>query len=254
MPTFRIALISDIHGNELALRRVLDDIDRSGVDQIACLGDVATLGPRPHQVLEIVRESCDLFILGNHDEYLFDAASIRSHTTSPPILGAVERCRNALTAAEIAFVRSFARNVAVPLGAEGTLLLFHGSPDSNNCNLLAETPEAELTNHLGVHKATVMVGGHTHIQMLRQHRGRWLVNPGSVGLPFERFVAGAPPTVMAHAEYAIVEARDDTVSVTLHRVALDRSALVDSVTGWDNPLAAYLAEQYGRSPLALRQA
>lgn len=80
--------------------------------------------------------------------------------------------------------------------------------------------------------------------MLRQHRGRWLVNPGSVGLPFERFAAAAPPTVMAHAEYAIVEARDDTVSITLRRVALDRAALADSVRGWDDPLAAYLAQQY----------
>jgi len=248
MPAFRIALISDIHGSELALRRALDDIGQSGVDQIACLGDVATLGPRPHEVLELVRESCDHFILGNHDEYLFDAASIGSHTNSPLIVASVEQCRNELSPAEIAFVRGFARSVAVPLGAGGSLLLFHGSPDSNNCDLLSETPEAELANHLGVHDATVMASGHTHIQMLRQHRGRWLVNPGSVGLPFERFVAGAPPTVMAHAEYAVVEARNDTVSVTLRRVALDRAALVDSVSGWDNPLAAYLAQQYEPNP------
>jgi predicted phosphodiesterase len=248
MPAFRIALISDIHGSELALRRALDDINQSGVDQIACLGDVATLGPRPHEVLEMVRESCDLLILGNHDEYLFDAASIRSHTSSPLILASVEQCRNDLSAGEIAFVSSFSRRVAVPLGAGGTLLLFHGSPDSNNCDLLSETPETELAEHLRVHEATVMAGGHTHVQMLRQHQGGWLINPGSVGLPFERFVAGAPPTVMAHAEYAIVEARSDTVSVTLRRIALDRAALADSVSGWDDPLAAYLVEQYTPRP------
>ncbi|MES1189073.1 MAG: metallophosphoesterase family protein [Myxococcales bacterium] len=247
MSAFRIALISDIHGSELGLRRALDDIERSGVDRIACLGDVATLGPRPHEVLEMVRESCDLFILGNHDEYLFDATSMGSHTSSPLIQSSVERCRNDLTAAEIAFVRSFARRMAVPLGAAGSLLLFHGSPDSNDCDLLSDTPDPELAKQLGDHEATVMVGGHTHIQMLRQHRGRWLVNPGSVGLPFERFVAGAAPTVMAHAEYAIVEARNTDISVTLRRVALDPAALADSVRGWDNPLADYLAEQYARS-------
>ena len=126
------------------------------------------------------------------------------------------------------------------------LLLFHGSPDSNNCDLLSETPEIELAEHLGEHQATVMAGGHTHIQMLRQHRGHLLVNPGSVGLAFERFVAGAPPTLMAHAEYAIVESRGDDVSVALHREGLDQAALADSVRGWDNPLAGYLAEQYAR--------
>jgi predicted phosphodiesterase len=48
----RIALISDLHGNEVALTAVLDSIGRAGVDQIVCLGDVATLGPRPGFVLQ----------------------------------------------------------------------------------------------------------------------------------------------------------------------------------------------------------
>jgi putative phosphoesterase len=247
MPALRIALISDIHGSELALRRVLADIEQSGVDQIACLGDVATLGPRPHEVLAIVHETCDHFILGNHDEYLLDAASIGSHTGSALIVDAVEQCRSDLTATELAFVSRFARSVVVPLGSGADLLLFHGSPSSNNCDILSETPDAELANQLGVHDAAVLAGGHTHVQMLRQHRGRWLINPGSVGLPFERFVAGGAPTIMPHAEYAIVEARGDTVSITLQRVRLDRAALADSVSAWDNPLASYLTEQYRTS-------
>jgi predicted phosphodiesterase len=246
MAAHRIALIADLHGNEIALRRVLDDIARGGVDQIACLGDVATLGPRAREVLEMVGESCDFCILGNHDEYLFDAGSIGTHTSSPLIVAAVEQCRRQLSAPEIALVRSFERRMVVPLAGGSTLLLFHGSPDSNNCDLLSETTEAELTEQLGAHEATVMAGGHTHIQMLRQHRGRWLVNPGSVGLSFERFVAGAPPTVMAHAEYAIIESGSGEVSVTLRRLQLDRVALVDAARGWDNPLAAYLAGQYER--------
>ncbi|HYJ11041.1 MAG TPA: metallophosphoesterase family protein [Polyangiaceae bacterium] len=243
MSVHRIALISDIHGNELALRRVLDDINRSGVDQIACLGDVATLGPRPREALEMVHQSCDFRILGNHDEYLFDARSIASHTSSPLVVGAVEQCRSELSAAEIALVRSFEQKITVPLVGGGSLLLFHGSPDSNNCDLLAETPEAELANHLG-QPALVMTGGHTHIQMLRQHRGRWLVNPGSVGLAFERFTRGGPPTLMPHAEYAIIESREGQVSVTLRRLELDRLELLDAAHSWDSPFAAYLTSQY----------
>ena len=244
MPAHRIALISDIHGNEVALRRVLDDIERSDVDQIACLGDVATLGPHPREVLEMVRQSCDFRILGNHDQYLFDAGDIASHTNSPLIVDAVEQCRSELSAAEIALVKSFEQNIAVPLVGGRSLLLFHGSPDSNNCDLLAETSEAELANHLGAQQALVMTGGHTHIQMLRQHRGRWLVNPGSVGLAFERFAFGGPPTLMAHAEYAIIESRDGQVSVTLRRLELDRLELLNAARNWDNPFAAYLTSQY----------
>lgn len=248
MPTYRIALISDVHGNELALSRVLEDIRRRGVDQIACLGDVATLGPRPRAVLEMVREACDYRILGNHDEYLFDSSSLRDHTSSPLILSAVEQCRAELSAGEVDFLRGFAHRVQVPVSSASSLLLFHGSPDSNNCDLLAETPDAELAGKLAGHTATVMAGGHTHIQMVRQHRGRLLVNPGSVGLPFERFVAGAPPTILGHAEYAIVEAHDGDVSVALQRVELDRARLAEAARRWNGPLAGYLAAQYTATP------
>jgi len=244
MSRHRIALISDIHGNLLALRRVLHDIHARGVDQIACLGDVATLGPHPSEVLALVRQSCDFFILGNHDEYLLDATSMEQHTTSPLVLASVDQCRSLLGEGEVEFVRSFAERVTLPLGRDRSLLLFHGSPQSNNCDLVSETPAEELDRHLRGHAEVVMAGGHTHIQMLRSHRGRLLVNPGSVGLPFERFVAGASPTVLAHAAYAVVQCRADEVSIELYRLELDRLALAEAARAWAAPLASYLALQY----------
>ncbi|MEO6600819.1 MAG: metallophosphoesterase family protein, partial [Polyangiaceae bacterium] len=68
----RVALISDLHGNELAFNAVLADIARQGVDQIICLGDVATLGPRPRDVLGRLAELRCVCILGNHDEFMLD--------------------------------------------------------------------------------------------------------------------------------------------------------------------------------------
>jgi len=70
MSQTRIALISDLHGNALALKEVLARIANLGVDQIVCLGDVATLGPDPERVLELVHESNAICILGNHDEFM----------------------------------------------------------------------------------------------------------------------------------------------------------------------------------------
>jgi hypothetical protein len=113
--------------------------------------------------------------------------------------------------------------------------------------MLADTPEGELAEHLGEHRAVVMAGGHTHVQMLRQHRGTLVVNPGSVGMPFERFVDGGPPTVMSHAEYAIVEATGPNVSVSLRRVALDREALSKAARSWELPMGRYLVGQYERT-------
>jgi predicted phosphodiesterase len=92
--------------------------------------------------------------------------------------------------------------------------------------------------------ATVMAGGHTHIQMLRQHHGNLLVNPGSVGLAFKDYVSGGRPTILAHAEYAIVQDDGGIVEVRLRRVALDRDKLWQASSRSDHPLREFLQQQY----------
>ena len=89
-----------------------------------------------------------------------------------------------------------------------------------------------------------MAGGHTHIQMLRQHRGTLIVNPGSVGAPFKEFVSGQRPTLLHHAEYAIVETIQGSLNVSLRRVHLEKQALRQMVTASDNPLRPWLLQQY----------
>jgi len=90
----------------------------------------------------------------------------------------------------------------------------------------------------------VLAGGHTHVQMLRQHRGSLLVNPGSVGLPFREYVGGGVPTILDHAEYATVEVRDGVVSVQLHRVPLDRTELRRAASDCPKGLRGFLRQQY----------
>lgn len=91
-------------------------------------------------------------------------------------------------------------------------------------------------------KATIAAGGHTHTQMLRHWR-RWLIiNPGSIGLPFVKDENGNvrwPP----FAEYAIVEASEDTLSIDLRRVPLDVPAMLKIASASSMPHAdAWSAE------------
>ena len=244
--TTRIALISDLHANEHALARVLADAHDAGVDGVACLGDVCTLGPRPREVLAMIREHASWFIMGNHDEYMFRPELLGKHSDAPVVVSAVAWCRAALGSADLAFVRTFAARAEIHLGGGAALLLYHGSPDSNTTNLLADVPATTLDRCFGGEGATVFAGGHTHLQMLRQHCGRLVVNPGSVGMPFESFPKGGPPVVMPHAEYAIVEARAGNVRIELRRVLLDRDALIAQMDGYTEEMAGFLLSQYRR--------
>ena len=107
-------------------------------------------------------------------------------------------------------------------------------------DLLATTPPEQLEEVLGAARATVMAGGHTHVQMLRQHRGTLIVNAGSVGAPFKEFVNHGPPTLMPYAEYATVEAERSGVQVTLRRVTVDARAMRDAAAASTNPLGAHV--------------
>src|SRR6185437_3372670 len=198
----RVALISDIHGNEIALRAVLESIAREGVDRIVCLGDVATLGPRPGAVLAMLREMGCPCIAGNHDDFMLRPELVHGYAKVPIIVDAVHWCQSELSSADLDQIRAFVPELEIPLDG-ATLRLFHGTPRSNVEDLLATTPADELAEMLDGRSATVMAGGHTHVQMLRQHRGMLLVNPGSVGMPFREYVGGRAPELMPHAEYAI---------------------------------------------------
>jgi predicted phosphodiesterase len=111
-------------------------------------------------------------------------------------------------------------------------------------DIVATTAPEDLDAMLAGRTATVMAGGHTHIQMLRQHKGSLLVNAGSVGQPFREYRAGQQPELLAHAEYAVVQEARGVVSVELRRVPLDRQALLEAATAVDHPLRAWLAGQY----------
>jgi predicted phosphodiesterase len=240
----RIALVSDIHGNEIALRRVLRSIDALGVDQIVCLGDVATLGVAPREVLDMLQDKGCPCIAGNHDDYVVGGSLDDGHASPGVLRDAILWCRDVLSVPQLEFVRGFEEGLKVPLGKYHSLQLFHGSPSSNLINLLPDTPAPEFNALLGEARSTVMAGGHTHIQMLRQHQGTLVVNPGSVGAPFREYPVAGPPHILPHAEYAVVEARGADINVMLQRVSLDRRALARAAAASKNPLASSLVQAY----------
>ncbi|HXG09134.1 MAG TPA: metallophosphoesterase family protein [Gemmataceae bacterium] len=61
------AIISDIHSNLEAFQAVLEDIERHGVDEIYCLGDIVGYGPNPCECLDLAMR-CKVVLLGNHDQ------------------------------------------------------------------------------------------------------------------------------------------------------------------------------------------
>lgn len=239
----RCALVSDIHGNEVALDAVLRAVAKDKVDLVVSLGDVATLGPRPCEVVDMLEATGYCAILGNHDEFLIDPQAVHRYTDVPAIVAAIDWSRDRLGPQRLAQFCRFQRTLVLEDVPE--LLLFHGSPSDNTCDLLAEHPLEEIEARLGPRRVPVMIGGHTHIQMLRRLPTTLLVNPGSVGMPFRGYVGGGVPELLDHAEYAIVDIEGGEVRASLCRAPLPRAQLrqVNAATP-DNPLSHFFVEQY----------
>lgn len=240
----RIALISDIHGNNVALEAVLEDINKQKVDSIICLGDVSSLGPQPNEVLDKIREMNCPCVLGNHESAMLNPANALDYHIAEHLHSTLEWGINKLSQDDLNYFRSLPKTLEVQLDAQHILLCYHGSPYSNVDNLLPETPLNQLGKYLNGQSAQIMAGGHTHFQMLRQFEGRLVINPGSVGSAFLTPPLSPRPTLLPWAEYSLVDYAGHTIKVDLRRVAFDIDAFLKVLAKSNIPLKDWWREQY----------
>lgn len=248
----RIALISDIHGNAVALETALDDIADQHIDQIICLGDVAMLGPQPKLCIEqIAALNCPV-VMGNTDEWLSGdrySAGPPPDEDLPPDGEIVFWNYAQLTDADRAILAVYQPTVDFALDDSQSLLCFHGSPASNMDRLLDTTPADEFAQYFAGYENKLFAGGHMHIQIVRHLADATFLNPGSIGMPLISPPGVAPRRYAAHADYLIINWHRGTADLTFRRVpyALDdlRATVVDSampqadwlLAHWDEPPA-----------------
>jgi predicted phosphodiesterase len=204
----------------VALQAVLSDLrKKKRVERIVCLGDVAAAGPQPREVIELLRTMRWPCVMGNTDELLAknlpeeleDGQMPREEIKRLEELDAWTRKQ--LTSSQRRYLSAFKPVLKVNLGKGSTLLCYHGSPRSNEEEILTTTTDEELSKCLEGHAAHIFAGGHTHTQMLRRFRNSLVVNPGSVGLAIVRDPSSGRARNPARAEYAIVASNGRAFSV-----------------------------------------
>jgi putative phosphoesterase len=218
----RIALISDIHANLVALDAALDDISRRSVDQVVCLGDIADLGPAPAATLTRLQRLGYVCVQGNHDPFT-------EHF--PGLEPVVAWCQAQLSEQQLAFLSALPSTHTVELSPGVELLCVHGSPQSYDTQFIQTTTDDDLRGWQVPHSVVATVCGHTHVQLVRRVDSKTYVNVGSVGAPFVApFDGRNPPRCLKRIEYGIVEWRegnapgDGTLGVELVSLPLDFGA------------------------------
>jgi predicted phosphodiesterase len=171
------ALLYDIHGNLPALEAVLADAAEQGADAWLLGGDYALFGGWPEDCVERLSElSPAVWIRGNGERW---TANPGDAPDNPVVPGAIEACRAALGETIVAQLAGLSFD-----HAEGDTYACHASPVSDVRSFMPEPAGDEAELLAGV-SARRMVFGHTHLPFRRVRDGIELVNPGSVGMPFD---------------------------------------------------------------------
>jgi predicted phosphodiesterase len=219
----RVGLFSDVHANAVAFDALLADLERCPVDRLVCLGDVIQGGPQPVECLDRLRSLDCRVVMGNADWYVLTA-----EPGPEPESESQQRARawtfDQLSDADREYVESFEPTVDEP-----PVLAFHGSPTSFDDVILPDMPEDEFRRILGDHTAPILTGGHTHQQFLRRRAASTFVNPGSVGLSYDRALIEETERFDPWAAWAVVELGDGRTSIEVRRAPFDPNAVADAI-------------------------
>jgi putative phosphoesterase len=211
-------LLFDVHGNLPALEAVLADARSVAVDRWVLGGDYASFGAWPVEaVARLEQLEGAVWIRGNWDRWQAgDAGDMPGQPGLAEGLAAVR---------EVLGPERCARLGALPAThTDGDTLYCHGAPRSDMDSFLPE-PDAGDDERLRGVEARRVVFGHTHLAFAREHHGVTLVNPGSIGMPFDGDVRAA---------WAVLH---DDGRVEHRRVEYD----IDAATG-------ALTDRYGDEP------
>lgn len=199
----QLAVIADTHGNSWALKAVLEDIARRGIEQTANLGDTADADMDPAGAIALMMQYEVPSIAGNYETFRPDQISPEQET----------------------WLKSLPKTLDL-----GDVFCCHGTPTSDSEELIEEitfnrielAPVELIAERLGDVRHDVILCAHKHVpRMVMLPKGQLIVNPGSVGLPaywndepmLHTVQAGSP-----HTRYAILNR-------TTHGWSVDHIAL-----------------------------
>lgn len=239
----RVALLSDQHGNDVAFQAALEDVERIGVDEVVCLGDVVQGGTQPAATLDrLATLGCET-VLGNADAFLLEIPDDSPEPVTERQLEVRDWTLAQLDSSQVEQIRAFAP--VVRLEHEGlALILFHGSPRSYDDVLLPELAGEALEPFLG-HDAALLAGGHTHLQWTRRIGDALYVNPGSVGISYDRHPDSL--AVRPLAEWALVTIENGAVAVEFREVPYSVDDVQAAALRSGRPHADEWAAQWSRS-------
>jgi len=231
----RYLVLSDIHGNNIALEAVFNAVPESRYDKILVLGDNIGDGPCPDKVIKMLLEKNAVFIAGNREELAVEHFNGFFETQTALQWKFMRDSINFLTDEQRQFIAKL-KNQKVVDNDSLSIRMVHGSPDSVR-ELLYFNNHTRLNEVLDNINEDILLCGHNHYQFAYlAPNDKLVLNPGSVGLSQkgEKF----------RADYALINICNGQFSFELNHTYYDGEKIKQEYIDrnlWDSTIWGQLA-------------
>jgi predicted phosphodiesterase len=236
----RFVILSDVHGNALALDAVRKALRGEKPDFVAVAGDLAFNGPDPAGTIDQLREMESdgaVIVSGNTDIAVADfdyAAAFPWFTDGVPdtFRAAAEWAHDALGDDRVAWLRRLPAERRLWAGDGTMVVICHASPGSQTSGFDQALDPSVTIERVSRTDARVIACGHTHLPEIRDLGWKLIVNDGSAGYVFD-----GEPT----ASWARIDIADGEVQAEIRRTEFDVLAVANAISSRGLPGDVYRA-------------
>jgi putative phosphoesterase len=236
----RLAVLSDVHGNLVALEATVADIRKEKPDAILVAGDLAFNGPEPGATIDALRAleaTGALIVSGNTDiavaDFDFGAAFPQYQDGVPDAMqAAAEWAHDELSDEQLDWLRRLPAERRLQADDDTLVLVVHASPGSQTRGFDQTLDTNVIFERAAATDARVICVGHTHLPEVRDLGWKVIVNDGSAGYVFD-----GDPT----ASWALVTIADGAVDAEIRRTAFDTMTVANAISARGLPGDVYRA-------------
>ncbi|MFZ4929102.1 metallophosphoesterase family protein [Chryseobacterium sp. Mn2064] len=230
----KIAIISDIHANIIALEEVLKDIEQREITQIYCLGDLVDFAPWGNETIHFIRKTGIPCLMGNHDQRIAFNQPItplghHNKLETRNRIKAIMHSKKNITEDNKNWLKSLPYNMELTFKTgdiEKKILLVHASLNSNDEYVYENDQKKEIIEQLNKREIDILVMGHTHHSYILEVDFKLIVNCGSVGRSKE---------LDHQATYTILTVQEYSTSAEIIKLDYDTTQVAKAIYSSEIP-------------------
>ncbi len=208
----RVAVISDIHSNSVALKAVLNKINELNIETVLCSGDIIGYHTFPNETIKLMRDSGVISIAGNHD---LDVIAEKFNPDKKPDI--FKFTHDLLTEDNLNWLKSLPKNLQISINNR-SFFIFYVSPVDEEEYLYEG--EANSEGYADNCSCDLLISGHTHLPWIKKYKNTLFINSGSVGKPKN----GSPK-----ASFAVIDLNTKQIDAEINFVEYPVEECAESV-------------------------